>query len=62
MANLITMVVNGKRYLLNEDASCIDQSAKLILDTYPRDAEVYFESPTDTDINPHKAIKALWKE
>lgn len=59
---LITMVVNGKRYLLNEDAACIDQSAQLILDTYPRDAEVYFESPTEADINPHKAIRALWNE
>lgn len=62
MANLITMVVNGTRYLLNEDAASVDQSAKLILDTYPRDAEVYFESPTEADINPHKAIRALWNE
>lgn len=61
MANLITMVVNGTRYLLNEDAACIDQSAKLILDTYPHDAEVYFTEPTDQDINPHKYIKQQWK-
>ena len=49
MANLITMVVNGKRYLLNEDAASIDQAAQLILAVYPADAEVYFTHPIPED-------------
>ena len=49
MTNLITMVVNGTRYLMNEDASCIDDTAKTILATYPADAEVYFTNPIPSD-------------
>lgn len=54
------MVVNGKRYLLNEDSAAIDKDAQDILDAYPPDADVYFTEVTDADINPHKKIKALW--
>lgn len=61
MASLTVMVVNGTRYLLNEDASCIDQSAKIILDTYPHDAKVHFESPKHEDLFPHKYIQQQWK-
>lgn len=46
---LTVMVVNGTRYLLNEDAASIDQAAKIILDTYPADAEVYFTHPIPSD-------------
>ena len=49
MANLITMVVNGTRYLMNEDAASIDQTAETILATYPVDAEVYFTTPIPSD-------------
>lgn len=43
------MVVNGTRYLLNEDAASVDQAAELILKTYPRDAQVYFTHPIQSD-------------
>ena len=49
MNNLIVMVVNKKRYLLNEDAASIDQAAKIILAAYPADAEVYFTHPIPSD-------------
>ena len=57
---LTVMVVNGERYLLNEDSAAIDKDAQDILDAYPVDADVYFTEVTDADINPHKKIKALW--
>lgn len=46
---LTVMVVNGTRYLLNEDAASIDQAAKIILSVYPEDAEVYFTHPIPAD-------------
>lgn len=46
---LTVMVVNGTRYLLNEDAASIDQAAQLILSVYPADADVYFTHPIPVD-------------
>lgn len=54
MGKLITMVVNGTRYLMNEDAASIDDIAKTILDAYPHDAEVYFTNPIQSDFKNTK--------
>lgn len=56
------MVVNGTRYLLNEDSAAVDKCAKDILDAYPADADVYFTNVTDEDINPHKKIREQWND
>ena len=56
----IVMVVNGTRYLLNEDARSIDDSAKTILSVYPADASVHFEEPQMEDLLPHRKYKSLF--
>ena len=53
---LTVMVVNGTRFLLNEDSAAIDQAAKIILSAYPPDAQVSFDSVQPEDVNPKRPI------
>lgn len=57
---LIVMVVNGTRYLLNQDSRSIDDSVKTILDAYPADASVHFEDAQMEDLLPYRKYKSLF--
>jgi hypothetical protein len=51
---MTTMIVNGKRYLLNTEMcdKAQDETAQRILGAYPKDAVVEFEAPTLQDVAP----------
>ena len=49
-----TMIVNGKRYLLNPLSSSCEKTIQDILDHYPPDATVEFEETTLQDVQRQK--------
>lgn len=50
--SLTVMVVDGKRFLINEETKASDKVCKDILEQYPSDVIVEFEVPTLADVIP----------
>ena len=46
------LVVNGNRYLINTMVSDLaqDKDCQIILQDYPKDADIYFTTPTKEDL------------
>tara|TARA_R110002050_G_scaffold3197_1_gene16611 strand:- start:1537 stop:1722 length:186 start_codon:yes stop_codon:yes gene_type:complete len=49
-AMLITMKVQNKRFLINEDSPAADENIKRILSDFPKDALIEFEKPSLEDV------------
>lgn len=47
---LITMKVQNKRFLINEDSPAADENIKRILSDFPKDALIEFEKPSLEDV------------
>jgi hypothetical protein len=44
---MVTMIVNGCRYLINDSSKGADLACKKIIDAHPKDATVEFEDGWD---------------
>ena len=47
---LITMKVQNKRFLINEDSPAVDEHIKKILSDFTKDALIEFEKPNLEDV------------
>lgn len=56
--SLTVMVINGKRFLINEQSKASDKVCEDILEHYPSDAIVEFDSVRLADVKP-KSLKEL---
>lgn len=56
---MIVMVVNGNRYLVNDQSKGCDEVCEAILKTYPSDAQIEFSNVKQIDYESNRNILAI---
>lgn len=51
--SLLTMVVDGTPFLINDESKGVDKTIENILECHPDDAIIRFRSPTKEDLTPN---------
>jgi hypothetical protein len=51
---MIVLVINKKRFLINDKSKAADKHCEDIIKNYPSDATVYFDTVKDIDVQPNK--------
>jgi hypothetical protein len=54
---MIVMVVNGNRYLINDQSKGCDEVCEAILKTYPSDAQIEFDNVKKIDYGKQYNIR-----
>lgn len=58
---MTVLVVNNERFLINEESKSSDDVCKTIIDSFPSDAIIEFDTVKDSDVMP-KTIEELINE
>ena len=51
---MIVLVINKKRFLINDESKASEKHCEDIIKNYPSDATVYFDTVKDIDVQPNK--------
>ena len=51
---MIVLVINKKRFLINDKSKASDKHCEDIIKNYPADATVYFDTVKNIDVQPNK--------
>ena len=51
---MIVLVINKKRFLINDESKAADKRCEDIIKNYPADATVYFDTVKKIDVQPNK--------